>query len=207
MREEAVVRMPRVHRLSLSATGTPASGSVVHDRGSRSIAAARAERLLGGDRVEGVQRGLSASIRVEGVAADVDRAAARRALDRSRISRTVRERSSDDPRHLEEARVEVGVGRIGERRLAVEARCASSGRSARMPRQHAGRRWNTAGVDVLYLNGVFENLASCRANRSISSSSRWRCASAATFSISAREKPAGMANASISTKQQTCASR
>src|SRR5437667_615584 len=42
MRDAAVVRTPRVHRLSLSATGTPASGASRHAAGLRPISAARA---------------------------------------------------------------------------------------------------------------------------------------------------------------------
>src|SRR5439155_10866712 len=40
--DPAVVLTPRVHRLSLSATGTPASGASRHRSRSRSISAARA---------------------------------------------------------------------------------------------------------------------------------------------------------------------
>src|SRR5262249_24170647 len=41
MRDAAVVFTPRASRLSLSATGTPASGASLHRARSRSIAAAR----------------------------------------------------------------------------------------------------------------------------------------------------------------------
>ena len=73
--DAAVVRTPRVHRLSLSATGTPASGSdALSD--ARSMAAARASARSARDGVERVQRGLEApSMRASASRADLGRGA------------------------------------------------------------------------------------------------------------------------------------
>ena len=57
IRDEAVVRMPRTQRLSLSATGTPASGPSGGAAGARAVDVGGArQRAFGGDVVERVQR-------------------------------------------------------------------------------------------------------------------------------------------------------
>ena len=60
MRDEAVVRTPFVHRLSLSAIGTPTSGRSRHRSRSRSMLGRAIERLLARHGVERVQRRVDA---------------------------------------------------------------------------------------------------------------------------------------------------
>src|SRR5687768_5553380 len=64
IRDEAVVRMPRVQRLSLSATGTPASGPSVSSLArARSTSAARARARSLAMWLNAFNAGLSCSIR------------------------------------------------------------------------------------------------------------------------------------------------
>ena len=75
MRDEAVVRTPRVQRLSFSATGTPTSGRSHPARAVAIDVRGALQRACGGDGVEGVQRGIERPDARERLLADLDRRA------------------------------------------------------------------------------------------------------------------------------------
>ena len=86
MRDEAVVRTPRVQRLSLSATGTPTSGASRH-RVEVAIDGGRpCERAVAGHGVERVERRLDGVQAGERVAAHVRRGAGTGAHGRADVS-------------------------------------------------------------------------------------------------------------------------
>src|SRR4051794_40141658 len=117
MRDEAVVLTPRVHRLSLRATGTPASGASRQRSGSASIASARAIARSATIVLKALRWGLTASI-CERVL--LQTSAAERAPERiasrtspivtltvdSAVHSPAALESSDDPRHPEETSLE-----------------------------------------------------------------------------------------------------
>src|SRR5882724_2352061 len=138
MREDAVVRTPRVQRLSLIATGTPASGASRQRSGSRSISCARAIARSATTVLKAFSWGLTASMRAS---ACVQTAAAERERTASRTSRMVEypapstphparrasypaprtsRTSSNDPRYFEKTGVDRGIGSRRERLGAAE---------------------------------------------------------------------------------------
>src|SRR2546428_2634609 len=160
MRDDAVVRRPRVQMLSLTAIGTPASGASRQRPRSRSIAAARASARSAATALNAFSRGLSASMRASASRHTSD---AERAPDRtpSRTSRTVirNSRSRDYSRHAEEPGVERRVRRVGQRLVAIETRAYLVGPIRGMARDNAGRRRDAGCVDLLNLVRVREDVA------------------------------------------------
>ena len=190
MREAAVVRMPRVQRLSLSAIGTPSErrrrACGRRDRAPRR-APARARPI---DRVERVQMRVVRRDAVERLAADIDRRDAARVATASRISRRVggTGSSAEDPRHLEEPASRVGVGRLAERRRRGQRRAARRRARRRAPRTarapSAGRR-TCRSAALLGVREDARRAARAKQRRSLPRSSSSR-ASAAMRSTSAR---------------------
>ena len=131
MRDEHVVGMPRVHRLSLSATGTPASGPGSSPRGDRGV-----DRVGGGHaprrpstRLNAWSSGSRASIDGEVLLDDVARRALARPATAGRdVDGRVAHGRVQDPRDPEAAVLGRGRLRRAPRRGRASAR-TSSGRS------------------------------------------------------------------------------
>src|SRR5947209_17810331 len=189
MRDEAVVRTPCVQMLSLMATGTPASGASRQRSRSRSITPARASARSAITVLKALSMGLSASMRASASrqTSVAERAPDSTALRTSRIVtrrpvtlrtadcglRALNPRSGrdpqfaicntsaspDDPRHLEEAGVERGVGRVRQRLVAVERWAHLVRPVDRVSRHYAGRGRDARGVNLLHFVSVREDVA------------------------------------------------
>ena len=160
--DEHVVGMPRVHMLSLSATGTPASGP-----GSRpaataaSIAVGRGARLVGEHEVEGVDLGLARGDRGEVLARRTSTAVdARRPRTAAAISIAVAPRQPSSPMiGGTRNRPSSAAGRRGEHLVAVEAGALDVVAQHVGERVRLGHRLDVGEVERVDVGEVVEHVA------------------------------------------------
>ena len=174
MRDEAVVRTPFVHRLSLSAIGTPTSGRSRHRSKSRSMSAARASACSRVTVLNACREGSTASSRSSAARQTSLRGATRAAARRPEYRGPLSADSSDDPRHAEQpAGLPDQAPPIGGRSPARPRQ----GRARRGPRsgRSAGYRARTLAVggtprvSTCCTSSAYARISpSCRANSSIS---------------------------------------
>ena len=190
---------PRVQRLSLSATGTPASGpgsSPAATGASMASAAARASSAV--TRLKAWMLGLAGLDDGEVLLERPRRPSARRRgrRRRCRVPRRGRRRRS---RLLPRGSGAPGtgrpgdLGRRGEHLVAVESRARRRRRAARCAAGRGGRWADVGEVERLHVGGVVEDGGELAGERSSSSSSRARRASRATCATSSRVMRSGMA--------------